>query len=50
MATMNRYFYNYSERYAAAHLNECEWGVSFVYSSIDKHKRGNCIVDTVQQL
>ena len=46
MTTMNRWYCHYSESYKSAHLDERELGFDFIYSSIDKHKRGNCVFDT----
>ena len=46
MTAMNRFSYLDKVSYPAAHLDEREMGVGFVYSSIDKHKRGNCVIDT----
>lgn len=46
MTTMNRIYCLYSESYKLAHLDERELGFSFMHSSIDKHKRGNCVTDT----
>ena len=46
MTTMNRWYCLYSESCKPAHLDERELGFSFMHSSIDKHKRGNCVIDT----
>ena len=46
MTTMNRYYCLYSERSLKAHLDEREQGLCVMHSSIDKHKRGNCVIDT----
>ena len=46
MTTMNRFNYLYSECSKCAHLDERELGFGFMHSSIDKHKRGNCVIDT----
>ena len=46
MNTMNRLFYFYSESCKMAHLYKNELGFGFMHSSIDKHKRGNCVIDT----
>ena len=45
MTAMNRFSYLYKESCPAAHLDEREMGVGFVYSSIDKHKRRNCVLE-----
>jgi len=45
MTTMNRLYSLYSERSMEARLEEKEMGFGFVYSSIDKQKRGNCVLD-----
>lgn len=49
MTTMNRWYCLYSESDLSAHLGERELGFSFMHSSIDKHKRGNCVFDTELQ-
>lgn len=46
MTTMNRWYCLYSESCKSAHLDERELGFGFMNSSIDKHKRGNCVIDT----
>ena len=46
MTTMNRIYCIYKESYKLAHLDEHELGFGFVYSSLDKHIRGNCVLDT----
>ena len=46
MTTMNRIYCLYSESYKPAHLDERELGFAFMHSSIDKHKRGNCVTCT----
>ena len=46
MTTMNRWYCLYSESDLSAHLAERELGFSLMHSSIDKHKRGNCVIDT----
>lgn len=46
MTTMNRLDYFYSESYQSAHLDKYELGLCAMRSSIDKHKRGNCVSDT----
>lgn len=45
MTTMNRFCKFYSERSLYAHLAECKLGLGFLYSSKDKHKRENCVLD-----
>lgn len=45
MIAMNRMSYLDKLSTPAAHLDEREMGVSFVYSSIDKHKRRNCVLE-----
>lgn len=45
MTAMNRFSYLDKVSYPAAHLDEREMGVSFVYSSVDKHKRRNCVLE-----
>ena len=46
MTTMNRWYCLYSESCKSAHLDERELGFAFIHSSIDKHKRGNCVTCT----
>ena len=46
MTTMNRLYYLYSIKCLSAHLDERELGLCVMHSSIDKHKRGNCVFDT----
>ena len=46
MTTMNRWYCLYSESCKSTHLDERELGFGFMHSSIDKHKRGNCVIDT----
>ena len=46
MTTMNRLYWLYNVRCLAAHLDEHELGLDFMHSSIDKHKRGNCVTCT----
>ena len=43
MTAMNRLFYFYSDRNLSAQLDERELGFDFMYLSIDKQKRGNCV-------
>lgn len=43
MNTMNRLYYFYSESCKMAHLYKNELGFGFMHSSIDKHKRENCV-------
>lgn len=50
MTTMNRFYCLYSESCKSAHLDERELGFGFMHSSIDKHKRGNCVFDTGLQI
>jgi len=45
MIAMNRMSYLDKLSTSAAHLDEREMGVGFVYSSIDKHKRRNCVFE-----
>ena len=45
MIAMNRMSYLDKLSTPTAHLDEREMGVSFVYSSIDKHKRRNCVFE-----
>ena len=45
MTTMNRLYSYYKEVSMPAQLVERELGLGIVYSSIDKHKRGNCVLD-----
>ena len=45
MAAMNRWYYLYSESYLSAHLDEIELSYGFMDSSMDKYKRGNCVID-----
>ena len=49
MNTMNRLYSFYKECCQPAHLDEHELGLCFVHSSIDKHKRGNCVLYTCLQ-
>ena len=46
MTTMNRIYCLYSESCKYAHLDERELGFGFMHSSVDKHKRGNCVTCT----
>lgn len=46
MITMNRWYCPYSESCISAHLDERELSFCFMHSSIDKHKRGNCVTCT----
>jgi len=46
MTTMNRFYWLNSESYKSAHLDEQELGFGFMYSSVDKPKRENCVFDT----
>ena len=46
MTTMNRWYCPYSESCLSAHLDERELGLDFMHSSIDKHKRRNCVTCT----
>ncbi len=46
MTTMNRLYELYSESCLSAHLDKPELGLCVVHSSMDKHKRGNCVFDT----
>ena len=46
MTTMNRFYCSYSESCKMARLDKLELGFGFVHSSIDKHKRGNCVTLT----
>ncbi len=46
MTTMNRLYCLYSESCLSAHLDIYELGFGFMHPSIDKHKRGNCVLDT----
>lgn len=48
MIPMNRLYdrYNeYSKDYYYAQLESFKLGFSFICSSIDKHRRGNCVLD-----
>jgi len=47
MTTMNRFSRLYSERSLYAHLAERKLGFSVMRSSVDKHKRENCVLDAV---
>lgn len=49
MTTMDRFYCLYSERSLKAHLEERELGFGFMHPSIDKHRRGNCIIDVILQ-
>ena len=44
MNTMNRLYYFYSEECMPAQLEKYELGLCFVHSSIDKHKREDCVL------
>lgn len=46
MTTMNRWYCLYSESNPSAHLAKPELGLCVIHSSMDKHKRGNCVFDT----
>lgn len=50
MTTMNRLYCKYSESCHSAHLESRELGFALLHSSIDKHKRGNCVSDIVCSL
>ncbi len=50
MNTKNRLYYFYSEKCMPAQLDERELGLYFMHPSIDKHKRGNCVLDIGLQL
>ena len=45
MNTMNCLYTIYSEICHTAQFDKHELGLAFVYSSLDKHKRGNCVLD-----
>ena len=54
MTTMNRLYNFYGKqfnivRFLSAHLDERELGLCVIRASIDKHKRGNCVLDTELQ-
>ena len=49
MTTMNRFGKLYSECRLDALLGERELGLCVMHSSIDKQKRGNCVLDAVLQ-
>ena len=49
MTTRNRFDKLYSERSLNALLDERELGLCVMHSSIDKQKRGNCVLDAVLQ-
>lgn len=46
MTAMNRWYSLYSGSGESAHLGKRELGFGFMYSSIDRQKRGNCVIDT----
>ena len=46
MSTMNRLYVQYNSERKFAHLESHELGLYFVHPSIDKHERGNCVIDT----
>ena len=45
MNTMNCLYTIYSEICHTAQFDKHELGLAFVYSFLDKHKRGNCVLD-----
>ena len=45
MNTMNCLYNIYSESFHSAQFDKHELGLDFIYSSLDKHKRGNCVLD-----
>lgn len=49
MTTINRFGKLYSECRLNALLDERELGLCVMHSSIDKHKRGYCVLDVVLQ-
>lgn len=49
MTAMNRFNCAYSISYKSALLEDLELGFDFVYPSMDKQKRGNCVIDTALQ-
>ncbi len=44
MNTMNRLYYLYDESCPKAQFEKRELGLCFVHSSIDKHKREDCVL------
>ena len=46
MTTMNRFSKLYNERSLKALVAERKLGFGVMHSSIDKQKRGNCVLDT----
>ena len=46
MTTMNRIYCLYSERSLKAQFDERDLGFAFMHSSIDKHIREKCVLDT----
>ena len=50
MTTMNRLYDFNSKSCLKAQLYERELGLDFMRSSIDKHKREHCVLDTTLQM
>lgn len=45
MITMNRLYTGHIISIKSVQLNESKLGFGFTYTSVDKHKRGYCILD-----
>ncbi|MBO5082835.1 MAG: hypothetical protein J6C06_09555 [Lachnospiraceae bacterium] len=46
MNAINRFYNEYSANYVQANLESLESGSHYVYASLDKYGRGNCVLDT----
>lgn len=49
MTTMNRLYAIYKDIRKSAHLDKYELGMKFMYTSLDKHRRGNCVLASYWQ-
>lgn len=49
MTTMNRLYAIYKEVRKSAHPDKYVMGMNFMYASLDKHRRGNCVLASYRQ-